>query len=451
MLAFLCVILVRLRYTRLCKSIQNKYLQLISNKDIPIFYTSSIIKQEAKTKFFNLPLKKETVLIRALIKNINLNTKILEKNIKQQPSNYRLLLLYAKVCLLNGEQTIFDHIVETIKIPFYAPKDCKANFYYLHAQYCLHQTDMLSASKDFSKALKLYKKLHFTFEEAECYLALSQTYRISGIYDVAYTMLKEAKKLFTALKINAKIAETTAYMGLIELGRENYTPALEYLDEAIKICQANDTKKTLNDIKNWQGLIHFLQKDYTQSQKCFSAIEKNSISSIQAQGFAQEMLARINLKNNKLKQALTNVNKAIKSYQQTKHHVGIFENLYLKAEILYQKEDFKQSKDILTALIKQKMPHSTTYYPANAYTLLGLINLAENNINLATTLFKQALDLEHSQDRLKGAIVDYNNLAEISKIKGDKDEENKYLNLALNYAKEIDDKELIQYLEKKLS
>ncbi|MBQ2884921.1 MAG: hypothetical protein IJE43_14280, partial [Alphaproteobacteria bacterium] len=172
---------------------------------------------------------------------------------------------------------------------------------------------------------------------------------------------------------------------------------------------------------------------------------------IQAQGFAQEMLARINLKNNKLKQALTNVNKAIRSYQQTKHHVGIFENLYLKAEILYQKEDFKQSKDILTALIKQKMPHSTTYYPANAYTLLGLINLAENNINLATTLFKQALDLEHSQDRLKGAIVDYNNLAEISKIKGDKDEENKYLNLALNYAKEIDDKELIQYLEKKLS
>ena len=44
-----------------------------------------------------------------------------------------------------------------------------------------------------------------------------------------------------------------------------------------------------------------------------------------------------------------------------------------------------------------------------------------------------------------------NTVKEISKIKGDKDEENKYLNLALNYAKEIDDKELIQYLEKKLS
>jgi hypothetical protein len=66
-------------------------------------------------------------------------------------------------------------------------------------------------------------------------------------------------------------------------------------------------------------------------------------------------------------------------------------------------------------------------------------------------LFKQALDLEHSQDRLKGAIVDYNNLAEIYKLKGDKNEENKYLNLALKYAKDIDDKELITYLEKKLS
>jgi tetratricopeptide (TPR) repeat protein len=163
------------------------------------------------------------------------------------------------------------------------------------------------------------------------------------------------------------------------------------------------------------------------------------------------MLTRISLKNNQLKSALSYANKAIKTYQQTNHAVGIFENLYLKAEILYQKEDYKQSKEILTALIKQKNPHSTTYYPANAYTLLGLINLAENNINLATTLFKQALDLEHSQDRLKGAIVDYNNLAEISKLKGDKDEEYKYLNLALNYAKDIKDQELINYLEKKLS
>jgi hypothetical protein len=448
---FIAIIWSRLHYIKLYKKIQNKYFNIASNKDIPIFYSSSLIKQEANAKFFKLYAKKETVLKRALVKNINLHTKLLERTIKKHPSNYRLLLLYAKVCLLNGNQTNFDHILETIQIPFYAPQYCKASYYYLRAQYNLHQTDMMSASKDCSKALKLFKKLHFTYEEAECYLALSQTYRISGIYDVAYTMLKEAKKIFSILKIDAKIAEATAYMGLIELGRENYTPAKEYLDEALQICQNANKPKTLNDIKNWQGLVMFLEKDYKNSKKYYSEIEKSPEASLQSKGFAEEMLARISLKNNQLKNALTYVNKAIKSYQQTNHNVGIFENLYLKAEILYQKEDYQQSKDILSALIKQKTPHSTTYYPANAYTLLGLINLAENNINLATTLFKQALDLEHSQDRLKGAIVDYNNLAEIYKLKGDKNEENKYLNLALKYAKDIDDKELITYLEKKLS
>ena len=450
MALLIAIIFVRLRYIKLCKTLQNKYLDIISNKDIPIFYATSLIKQESLGKFFKLSPKLETVLTKALTKNLNTNTKLLEKAIKKHPSNYRLLLLYAKVCLLNGNQTNFDHILETIQIPFYAPQYCKASYYYLRAQYNLHQTDMMSASKDCSKALKLFKKLHFTYEEAECYLALSQTYRISGIYDVAYTMLKEAKKIFSILKIDAKIAEATAYMGLIELGRENYTPATEYLQEALKICQDTNKTKTLNDIKNWQGLVLFLEKDYKKSKKYYTEIEKSPEASLQSQGFAQEMLTRISLKNNQLKSALSYANKAIKTYQQTNHAVGIFENLYLKAEILYQKEDYKQSKEILTALIKQKNPHSTTYYPANAYTLLGLINLAENNINLATTLFKQALDLEHSQDRLKGAIVDYNNLAEISKLKGDKDEENKYLNLALNYAKDIKDQELINYLEKKL-
>lgn len=451
MALFIATILVRLRYIKLCKSLQNKYLNIASTKDIPIFYTTSLIKQEAKGKFFKLSPKLETVLSKALTKNLTTNTKLLENTIKKHPNDYKLLLLYAKACLLNGNQITFDHILETIKIPFYAHKYCKANYYYLKAQYNLHQTDMMSASKDYSKALKIYKNLHYTYEEAECYLALSQTYRISGIYDVAYTMLKEAKKIFSLLKINAKVAETTAYMGLIELGRENYAPAKEYLQEALDICKTNNLDKTSNDIKNWQGLVLFLEKDYNKSKKCYSEIAKNSHSSLQSLGFAQEMLARISIKNNQLKSALTHANQAIKIYNQTNHHVGIFENLYLKAEILYQQENYNQSKEILTALIKQKTPHSTTYYPANAYTLLGLINLAENNINLATTLFKQALDLEHSQDRLKGAIVDYNNLAEISKLKGDKEEENKYLNLALRYARDIDDKELIDYLQKKLS
>ena len=451
MTALPVIALIHLRYIKLCKTLQNKYLNIASNKDIPMFYTTSLIKQEATSKFFKLHPKLETVLSKALTKNLIQNTKLLEKAIKKHPKNYRLLLQYTKVCSLNCNQIAFDHILETIKIPFYAPKYCKAYYYYLRAQYNLHQTDMMSASKDYSKALKLYKKLHYTYEEAETYLALSQTYRISGIYDVAHTMLKEAKKIFSLLKINAKIAETTAYMGLIELGRENYTSAKEYLQEALNICQTNNLEKTSNDIKNWHGLILFLEKDYTQSKKYYSEIAKNSHSSLQTQGFAQEMLARINLKNNNLKNALTHANKAIKIYNQTNHYAGTFENLYLKAEILFEQNNYQESKEILTALIKQKTPHSTTYYPANAYTLLGLINLAENNINIASTLFKQALDLEHSQNRLKGAIVDYNNLAEISKLKGDKEEENKYLNIALDYAKNIDDKELINYLEKKLS
>ena len=61
---FIAIIWSRLHYIKLYKKIQNKYFNIASNKDIPIFYSSSLIKQEANAKFFKLYAKEETVLKR---------------------------------------------------------------------------------------------------------------------------------------------------------------------------------------------------------------------------------------------------------------------------------------------------------------------------------------------------------------------------------------------------
>ena len=129
---------------------------------------------------------------------------------------------------------------------------------------------------------------------------------------------------------------------------------------------------------------------------------------------------------------------------------AIFENLYLKASIFYETNQYNKSKEILIPLIKEKNSFSSTYYIANAYTLLGLIYLNEGKLNLAKTTFKQALDLENAQNRTKGAIIDYNNLAETLFKLGNKKEANEYLNLALSYSQEIEDKELENYIKSKL-
>lgn len=442
-------IILNLNIIKSYKILSKKTIKQLSNKDLPIFYSTYALKHKSLCNFFKLSVNQLTNYELKAIKNIQSALKSVAKDIKKTPHNYKLLLLYAKLNYITNNTTDFLHIINQIKLPFFCSRSNKARYYHLLAASELHQTDMLSASAHCSKALRLYQKKGFAYEEAECYLTLAQIYRISGVFDVAFTMLNEAKKIFTNLNIPSKIAETEAYFGLTELGRENYSTATDYLQSAVLLSVNNNLKQTYADTKNWLGLCYFLENKISLAIDCFNNASK-STATLSTLGFSSEMLARIYLKKQNYAKALKQADIALINYQQTKHKSGIFENLYLKAEIFYLTKKYSKSKEILTELIKQKTPHSTTYYPANAYTLLGLINLKEQNTQKAKTLFKQAVDLEHSQNRLKGAAIDYNNLAEISFIEGQKKEAETYLSQALNYAIEIEDKELINYLQNKL-
>ena len=414
------------------------------------YYSSYLTKKIALNKLFNLANSPLLTLYQKAIKNPQQTSKQILKQIKQNPKDYNLMLLYANLCLIQNDTTNFNLSINKIKLPFFANKSLKANYLYLQAQNDLYNTDMYSASKNYSKALKLYQKLNFPYEIAQCYLAIAQAYRISGIQDVAFSMLKEAKKIYEKLSLHTQTAETIAYFGLTELGRENYNVALEYFAQSIDITKKHKLQKLHSDISNWVGLSQYLKKDFKNAQSTFTNIIKSKFSSTLALGFASEMLARINIKENKYKSALKNIDIALSNYQKNNHKSGIFENLYLKADIYYNQNKYNESKEILIQLIKQKNSTHSTYYIANAYTLLGLIYLDENKLNLAKTTFKQALDLENSNNRLKGAIIDYNNLAETSLKLGNEKEASKYLNIALEYAQKIEDNELINYIRSKL-
>ena len=448
--AIVGVFIARVYFLEHTHILSDKYLNIIKKKDLPLFYSTSAIRDEAFRKIFHIKPQKETVLCRLAVKNPQLATKILEHIIKKEPQNIHLLLLLAKLNHLLHRQNNFEHIIESIRLPHLLTRNIKAQYWQLTALNDLFQTDMLSASTNISKALKTYQKLKYSYEEAECYLILAQIYRISGVFDVAFTMLKEAKKIFKDLKIQAKIAETEAYFGLTEIGRENYKTAEEYLNSAAKICIKNKLNATLADIKNWQGLTAFLTQKHSIATDLFSQTLELT-TNLPSLTFAAEMLARLSLKNKDFNLATKYVEKALSYAKQQKHRPAIFENLYLKAEIHYEQKNYAESRRILTEMIKEKNPPSAIYYPANAYTLLGLVEFMENNLSTAQTLFKQALDLEHAQNRLKGAAFDYNNLAELSKRSGNLPEAEKYLKQALKYAQEIDDKELSEYLQKKLN
>ena len=197
-------------------------------------------------------------------------------------------------------------------------------------------------------------------------------------------------------------------------------------------------------------MLQFINKDMLLAKKYFS--KAYTIDTAPAtKAFAADMLARWHIAQNDDEEALQYIKKALDYNTHLNYVAGIFENLYLRAEIYYNRADYEQSKKILTSLIKNYRGHAAVYYPSNAYTLLGLIEFKQNNLNQAQSLFKEALDLEHAQNRLKGAAIDYNNLAELAILKNNQKEAKKYFEQALVHAREIDDKELIDYFTSKLN
>lgn len=533
-LAVLCFA-ARIRLLHRCRVAADASLHPLRQKDLPLFYSSYYLKQSCVRRFFRLPQTLEAGLAALAAETPAAALPEVQKALRAAPHNWRLQMLCAELCRILNRRAEFQHIVEQIRLPSPAsvlfrvplsapaflrfplpvPSALKADFLLLTALGELYQTDMYSASAHCSQALRLYQKNGFAWEEAECYMALAQIYRISSIFDVAFTMLREAKKIWQELGIPAKQAETEAYFGLAEIGRENYAAAKEYLAAAARICAEHNLIQTGADVKNWQGLTAYLRHEDDRAAEVFSAVacSKATLSatvstpshpkpntdttttpptsdtnfphpasditisdiaaaaapdttapatataqalskphavSAEARAFAVEMLARISLRRKQYSEALCRADEALALHQKSRHRPGIFENLYLKAEILYASDDYEQSAGILTALIKEKAPAFTTFYPANAYTLLGLINLRQDRLNTARTLFKQAIDLENSQNRIKGAAIDYNNLAELALREGSGEEARTYLQQALSYAEMLEDEELKNYLKAKL-
>ena len=401
----------RIRLLHRCRVAADASLHPLRQKDLPLFYSSYYLKQSCVRRFFRLPQTLEAGLAALAAETPAAALPEVQKALRAAPRNWRLQMLCAELCRILNRRAEFQHIVEQIRLPSPAsvlfrvplsapaflrfplpvPSALKADFLLLTALGELYQTDMYSASAHCSQALRLYQKNGFAWEEAECYMALAQIYRISSIFDVAFTMLREAKKIWQELGIPAKQAETEAYFGLAEIGRENYAAAEEYLAAAARICAEHNLIQTGADVKNWQGLTAYLRHEDDRAADIpisdiaaaaapdtaapasataasdttapatatAQTLSKPHAVSAEARAFAIEMLARISLRRKQYSEALCRADEALALHQKSRHRPGIFENLYLKAEILYASDDYEQSAGILTALIKEKAPAFT--------------------------------------------------------------------------------------------
>lgn len=413
------------------------------NKDIPFFFSTYY---EKKNPLFLNNSEKEILPI--LYKNL----KKAHQKLKKLPKNasYKLQLLKIDTDILLNNIPNLE--TPNLKIPFYAPKVLKAKYLYQKALFEIYQTDLLNASNNLSKALKIFKAKKYYFECGECFLAFAKVYKICGKLDISRAMLYEAENIFlNYIKVKPKLAEIKAYHGLNELMYENYENAIKYFDCASKICQKNNYNITYSNILNWKALAFFKLNQLDKSKTLLNSSLEIPKISLPTKAFSYDLLARIYKSQNKLKSALKYTDLGLEIAQKLKNEQDIFELNYLKSEILYSLNNLKKAKSILTQLIEKKSSPKAPYFKANAYTLLGIISLSENNLKRAQNLFKQALDLENSKSRQIGLAIDYNNIAEVFIRQKNLSSANKYLELALENAICTKNNELINFIKQRLN
>ncbi len=411
-------------------------------KEYPFFYSTYYAN---KNPYFLTSFKKK--LLNLISEDLNKAYKFLSASPKK---NYQYQLLKEEISiLLNNlpKSQILD-----IKVPFYAPKALKAKKLYLTSLYEIYQTDFNKATQNLSSALKIFKQKKHYFECGLCYISLAKVYKICGCFDITYTLLQEAEKIYkTQCYSPSLIAEIKANYGLNELIYENYDNAVSYLKEALDLCQKHNFLTIKANIINWQTLIYLIKNDTDKALKTLQSIKEPTPLPKATKLFKYELLSRIYKQQKKYSNSLKNIDLGLKLAQELKNEQEIFELSYLKADIYFIKNELKKAKSILTKLIKQKHSPNLFIFKANAYTLLGLIAIKENDLPRAKNLFKASLDLENSKSRQKAIAIDYNNLAYISQKQGNKQEANSYLKLALEIAQEINDDDLINYLQNKTS
>lgn len=397
-------------------------------------------------------LKKHNKIFEAEILNAfqNLSNAIpvIEKEVKKNPSRQEMTIELAAMYFCRGNLPKARLALENIN-PKKASRYVKAKYGYYQSFFNLANGDMLSASENCSRAIKLFNRERAYYEEAKACQQMGTVYRISCVEDVAQFMFDAALKLNEKLGNRAGCADVYGNLGMLMILQERFEEAAVYFENAEKINEEIRRNSALADIYNQQALMLLLQKEYKTAARKLSLVSKTS-SDKKSLAFGQELLAHVYYEQKSYKKAVKAAKKAEELYKGS-NLSAMLESMYLRALCLFELKQFSEAEKLLRKIITVSRKNESSFHPANAYNLLGLIFLQMKDLKRAKGLFLQSLSLEQKNDRLTGIATDYANISLIEYRCGNFDAAEKTLQTALEYAKAFGENELSKIIKERLN
>ncbi len=316
----------------------------------------------------------------------------------------------------------------------------------------LKEGDLLSASEKSSRAAKIFNKLNYVYEEAEAYLLMGTIYRVSAVFDVADFMLQTAAKIFHYLGAPNKEAESLGTLGMLMTTQKRFNEAHARFEKADKLYAECRQDVGRAEITNQRALSLLLEEKTSDAMAEADRALKEHIrlNNLPGQALSLEIGAYADRAQNRRSAAAKKAKKAAQLYQKTANLPAFLEMRFLQAEASFAEGKYAPAEKILREIIEEDKKQRTCFQVANSYNLLGLIYLLQKDFGRARALFSQSLNCELRNERTLGALIDYANLARLETQNGDSAQAQKYLRLAIDYARELEEKELLEILENRL-
>ena len=438
-----------------------------------LFLSSAILNKCCKKLFF-VSDKKASHALSALVggrtqkaaayfKNTQPQLSLLLEAHQDTPSAYKKILRQKTLWLKNEEYCIYLPLLAYIMFdkktmhsaiakinPQKLSKNNLAYYNYCAAFAYLYDGDMLSASQKASVSLEYFRKKKYSYEGAKCYLLLGEIYRLSCVNDVAQTMIEAAIKITHEQKTPQFSAQSIAALGMLMLFENRYEEAEDNFNKALQSAQ---TDNLCADIYNQKARLYIAKNKLNEASKEIIKALPIFINSKNRHGqaFSRQLSAQIYFNKKQYNRAVELANEAKDIYEKTNNFSAVFECMYLSADALFKQNKLKKSEEILRKMLEINEKQKHNFHIANAYSLLGLIFLRKKNLQRAKVLLQQSLHLEQRHRRCEGMVADYANLAAIDILSGNQDAAGENMKIALEYAKQTGNAELIELIKKKFN
>ena len=359
-------------------------------------------------------------------------------------------LLQALALCYEGRLAEMSQKLETVNAEKFN-RSLKGVYLLLGAWDSLYGGDLLSASEQASRAVRLFVRSRDYYEEAQAHLLLGTIYRVSAVSDTSRFMLQTAQKLFHHLEAFREEATAWGNLGMLKVMDCLWEEASADFSSALKIYEQAEDIRGQAEIINQQALSALICKDFkTARSTAGEALKKHrKLSNRQGEAFSTEILSRIAQEEENWPAAAELAAAAAGLYDLENNVPAWLETSMIEADALWRQGKEQDAEKVLRQMLEKHHDDAGCYNMGNIYNFLGLIYLQRNDLSRAKGFFQQSLDCEMSASRNRGAAIDYANLAEVDRRRGLTVQALETLQKACEYAEAAGDEALISLLRHK--